>query len=190
MDYCFPGDDKNHMTVLVVLVVEERYTKMKKAVAVPSKGSTGNFATRMVLDLIKECGDERRDIIVKTDQENAIKFLVDDICTARMGARTFVESGPKGSKGSNGIVERAVQSVEQCLRTMKSSLGERMNVKIDVLHPVNSWLCEYTSYMTNRVEVGNDGKTAYERTKGKRAEVAGLEFAEKVMWNYHPGKKM
>ena len=111
MDYCFPGDDKNHMTVLVVV---ERYTKMKKAVAVPSKGSTGNFATKMVLDLIRECGDDNRDIILKTDQENAIKFLVDDICAARAGTRTIAESAQKGSKGSNGIAEQAVQSVVQC----------------------------------------------------------------------------
>jgi hypothetical protein len=44
--------------------------------------------------------------------------------------------------------------------------------------------------MMNRMEVANAGKTAFERRKGKRDEVAGLEFAEKVMWKYHPGKKM
>ncbi len=85
--------------------------------------------------MIKECGDECRDIIWKTDQGNAI-------CTARTGARTIVESVPKGSKGSNTIVDKAVQSVEQCLRTLKSSLDERMKVKIHVMHPVNTWLCE------------------------------------------------
>jgi hypothetical protein len=53
-----------------------------------------------------------------------------------------VESVPKGSKGSNTIVDKAVQSVEQCLRTLKSSLDERMKVKIHVMHPVNAWLCE------------------------------------------------
>ena len=97
MDYCFPGDDKNHMTVLVVV---ERYTKMKKAVAVPSKGATGNFATKMVLDLVRECGDDNRDIILKTDQENAIKFLVDDICTARTGAsKDHCGVGTEGQQG-------------------------------------------------------------------------------------------
>ena len=35
MDYCFPGDEFDR---LIVLVVIERYTKMKKAVVVPSKG--------------------------------------------------------------------------------------------------------------------------------------------------------
>ena len=80
---------------------------------------------------------------MKTDQEPAIKFLVDDVCVNRTGARTIKECARQGSKGSNGIVERAVQSVEQCLRTLKSSLDERMGVNIDVLHPVLTWLCEF-----------------------------------------------
>ena len=33
---------------------------MKKAVVVPSKGSTGRYAARMVIDLIEECGDKDR----------------------------------------------------------------------------------------------------------------------------------
>ena len=31
-------------------------------------------------------------------------------------------------------------------------------------------------YLINRLEVGKDGKTAYERVKGKVASVLGLEF--------------
>ena len=78
MDYCFPGDEFNQR--LTVLVAIERYTKMKKAVVVPSKGSTGSYAARVVIDMINECGDKDQDIILKTDQEPAIKFLVGDIC--------------------------------------------------------------------------------------------------------------
>ena len=57
----------------------ERYTKMKKAVVAPSKGSTGRYATQMILELINECGDKGQYIILKTDQEPAIKFVVDDV---------------------------------------------------------------------------------------------------------------
>ena len=63
MDHCFPGGQK-----LTILVVVERHSKMKKAVVVPSKGSTGRYAARKVLDLIEECGDEDRAIIVKSDR--------------------------------------------------------------------------------------------------------------------------
>ena len=51
-------------------------------------------------------------------------------------------------------------------------------------------MCEFVSYMMNRLEVAADGKTPYERVKGKRVEVLGLEFGEKVLWKHHPGKKM
>ena len=50
MDYCFPGDEFGER--LTVLVVIERYTKMKKAVVVPNKGSTGSYVAKMVLDLV------------------------------------------------------------------------------------------------------------------------------------------
>ena len=49
--------------------------------------------------------------------------------------------------------------MEQCLRTLKSSLDEQMGVNIDVLHPVLTWLCEIVGYMMNRMKVASDGKT-------------------------------
>ena len=70
MDYCFPGDE--HGERLTVLVVVEKYTKMKKAIVVPNKGSTGTYAAKVVLDLMRECGDKDREVIVKTDQEPAL----------------------------------------------------------------------------------------------------------------------
>ena len=145
---------------------------MKQSVVVPSKGSTGMYAARMVLELISECGDKDRDVIVKTDQEPAIKFLVDDVCMARIGARTIRELAPNNSKGSNGVVERVVQSVEQFIRTLKSALDERMAVKIDTFHPVLTWLCEYAGLLLNRL------------VKGKPAQVIGVEFGEKVLWKF------
>ena len=81
------------------MVVIERYSKMKKAIVVPNKGSTGSYAARMVVDMINEVGDRDRDIITKADQEPAIRFLVDDVCANRTGARTIREEAPKASKG-------------------------------------------------------------------------------------------
>ena len=169
LDYCFPGDEMGQR--LTILVAVERYSRMKKVVVVPSKGSTGMYAARMVLQLISECGDKDRDVIVKTDQEPAIKFFVDDVCMARSRARTIRELAPKNSKWSNGVVERAVQSVEQFVRTLKSALDERMAVKIGIFHLVLTWLC--AGLLLNRLEVSSDGKTSCERVKGKPAQVIG-----------------
>ena len=81
MDYAFLGDEEgNKLTTLVII---EKHSKMKKFVVVPAKGSTGRFAARKVLDLLQECGDKNSTVIVKSDQEPAIKVLVDDVCMAR-----------------------------------------------------------------------------------------------------------
>ena len=92
VDSSFPGDEMGQR--LTLLVVVERHTKMEKAIVVPSKGSTERYAARQVLDLIEECRDK--------DQTIILKFLVDDVCMARTGAKTIVDRAPVVSKGSNG----------------------------------------------------------------------------------------
>ena len=47
-------------------------------------------------------------------------------------------------------------------------------------------MVEYASFLLNRFEVSADGKTAYERNKGKRAKVMGLEFGELLLWKRKP----
>jgi hypothetical protein len=41
---------------------------------------------------------------------------------------------------------------------------------------------EWAALVLNRYEVGKDGKTPYERCKGKKATTMGLEFGEAVLW--------
>ena len=72
------------------------------------------------------------------------------------------------------------------MRTMRSALEARLGVKWDYDHAVWAWMAEYASYLLNRFEVGHDGKTSYERCKGKRAKVLGLEFGESVWWKRRP----
>ena len=38
------------------------------------------------------------------------------------------------------------------------------------------WLIEYASVLLNRFEVGRDGRSAYERSKGKVSKFIGVEF--------------
>ena len=122
-------------------------------------------------------------MVLKSDQEPAIKFLLDDVCMARTGARTILEHAPVRSKGSNGVVERAVQTVEQYFRTLKSQLDERFGVRIDSKHPVLIWLCNYSMHVLNRLEVSADGKTAYERYKGKRGQCWDWNLAKECCGN-------
>ena len=48
------------------------------------------------------------------------------------------------------------------------------------------WIVEYAAHLLNRFEVGHDGRTAYERSKGKTAKSMGIELGEAVLWKRKP----
>ena len=50
-----------------------------------------------------------------------------------------------------------------------------------------AFIPEYAAYLFNRLHKGTDGKVAYERVKGKRPTVLGVEFGEKVFWKRRLG---
>ena len=163
---------------------------MTMAAVLPGKGSKGKFAADKVVEYIGECGDAAADIIVKTDQEPAIEYLVKDIVLERGPNKTIVECTPVGSKGSNGVVERAVQEIEGQVRVMKLALEDRIGRKIDPEAKVVTFMAEYAAYLVNRLLVGKDGKTQYERCRGKSSTVLGLEFGEKLFYKKKIGNKM
>ena len=183
MDFCFMGDESGGET-MVILVARERSSRMMLASAVPSK-STGNFIARRIVAFMREIGCEQGDVTVRTDQEPAIKAIVTEVGKVRAaagGGKMMVEASPVKQSQSNGLVERAIKSEEAMTRVMRSALEERWGVKLAAMHPVFAWMAEYAAVLLNRFEVGRDGKTAFERCKGKKAKVRGVEFGEAVLW--------
>ena len=63
-----------------------------------------------------------------------------------------------------------------------SALQGRPGVEIPVEHPIICYAVDYAATLLNRFEVSSDGKTAYERSKGKKATTLGIEFGEAVLW--------
>ena len=80
--------------------------------------------------------------------------------------------------------------VEGHLRAILLALEGRLGRQLDPEEPIVSFMPEYTAYVLNRLEVGKDGKTPYERARGKRATVVGLEFGEKLLWRRRKEAKM
>ena len=193
LDYCFPSGagikprnlhEKAAVVTggMTVLVMRDRDTKMMLATVVPRKGTKGEFAARRSAAFCSEVGYSGASMIMRSDQEPAIVALVGDIALRRAPAKTIIEQSPVGSSQSNGIVERAIQSYEGLLRTLRGNLEERWDAVIPDGHAVWSWMSEYCAFLLNRFEVSADGKTAYERMKGKKAKQQGLEFAEGVLF--------
>ena len=80
-DYGFPGDEFGFE--FVVLGGKERQTGMRFATAVLTKGASGNFSSDKALQFMEELGDKASKIILETDQQPRIKYLVNDIIEGR-----------------------------------------------------------------------------------------------------------
>eukprot|EP00973_Karenia_brevis_P061864 8603686-Karenia_brevis.AAC.1 len=66
------------------------------------------------------------DILMKSDTEESMKLLARSRQEERREGKTVVEEAAKKVKGSNGVVERAVQEIEGRTRSILLSLEERM----------------------------------------------------------------
>ncbi len=171
---------------MIILVARERATKMTAATVVPNKGATDAFAARRTGAFIRELGYEFAAIAIKSGQEPAIQSLVEDVRRARGNVKTMVEQSPVGESASNGVVERAIQTVQGLLRTSKTALEEIWKGKIPDDHPVVPWMVEHAAVIMNKCEIGNDGKTAHERMKGNKGRLLGIEFGEGVLFRRKP----
>ena len=137
-DFAFLGKEGQPGKLLPVLVVKERLTGMVMASAVPTK-STGTFITRRTMAYLKEIGCEFGDLIAKSDQEPAVMVVVSDVGKLRSalgGGKYITENSPVGSHPSNGVVERAIQTVTAQARVMLDALETGWALEIPYAHPI------------------------------------------------------
>ena len=79
-------------------------------------------------------------------------------------------------------MEREVQEIEGQVRVLFMGFQERLKRKVDARERIVAFIPEYAAYLLNRLQSGWDGKVAYERIRGKKPSVMGLDFGEKVLF--------
>ena len=104
-------------------------------------------------------------IILKSDQENGILDVLNDVCKQweqeNDSAVSLVESSPKGESKSNGITESAVQDLEG-VRTHKLDLKVELKSTVRIGHRCIAWLLKNVADII-KVKIGQDGRTAKRR---------------------------
>ena len=75
-------------------------------------------------------------ILIKSDPGPAVKRLVKDLVEARAEGKSVVEESPVGSSGSNGVVERTVQAVEEQIRVILLALEARLGRMVAANEPI------------------------------------------------------
>ena len=133
--------------------------------------------------------DSEATIIVKSDQENAIEYVVKEVSDERPEGKTIPEESPKKSSGSNGVAEKAAEDIEDLIRRIFLGLQERLGRTIDARERIVAFIPQYAAYLYNRLHKGDDGKVPYERCRGKHPTVMGAEFGEKILYKIPKGAK-
>ena len=175
VDYCFMGS-KGDATTRCIVVAKDYEHKCVMASVVLVKGLSHELPAKRIVAFIRELGLEGQDLVLRSDQEPALQDLLAEVGKRQTPAKTFYGVSPVGSSASNGVAERGVQTVEGQVRVLKDAL----ETEILSNHNILAWLVEFAGTVVNRYEVGRDGKTPYERLRGKQSRLIGLEFGEKV----------
>ena len=173
------GKEKD-IGVLPTLVSFERGVKWVSANVVPEKGVEG-YAVQAAGREIDLAGLRR--VVIKSDQEPALKDLLRVVKAERPEAIELQpEESPVGESKSNGEIERAIQTVQGQMRTLKLGLESRYQRKILEDHPIWPWVVMYAALLINLCVVGEDGRTPYERRKGRRFKRELPEIGECIRY--------
>ena len=122
--------------------------------------------------------------MVKSHQKPAVVDLMKGLAKRRTFGATVLEQSKAYDSKSNGRAENAVRRVEEQVRTMKLALEASIGEELDVHHPVFAWLVEHAADILVKCAVGRDGRTPFERIKGKRYHGLMLEFGCSVRVKY------
>ena len=179
-DYAFfrdrAGDKENTVTVLVT---KDRISSGVTADVVPKKGAGDGYAVKQLERNIKKYGNHGK-IVLRSDGEVAIKDLLQRVAAMR-ASQTVLEHTPTGDSRANGRVERAVQQVEKQTRVLKLAVEEELGA-FSVRHPAFTWLVMHAADVYNKFHVGADGRTAYERIRGRAYSGEMYEFGQCMLY--------
>eukprot|EP00438_Fugacium_kawagutii_P000480 Skav216940 [mRNA] locus=scaffold3396:50058:57739:+ [translate_table: standard] len=173
IDYFFFGEDEKGLTHLQC---KDDHSGMYWASSVPAKGADP-FATNFLLGILDETGYKR--VILRSDNEPAVKALKSAV-KAAASCEVVLEESKTGDSQSNGLAESAVKETKRQCRATKSSLEEKMGKEVKDTHPLWSWVARHGDFLMSRYRVGSDGRTPYERLKGRRWKRPMVCFGEKV----------
>ena len=188
-DYCFFGARNRISEAEVeqrgdspVLVMHDGVTKSMFAHLIPAKGvdfPSCEKVVKMIVQDLENLGYNR--VVFRCDNEPSILALPRAVQLAWTGdvvQETSTESDPQ----SNGAAESSVNVVKGHVRSIKPAVESASGVEVPADYDLFMWLVSYATSMHRRFSVGRDGKTAYERSVGRRAVPPFAQFGERIRW--------
>ena len=179
VDYMYmEAEDPGKGVGMPILVSRDRKSKWINAAVVPQKGNCA-YAIKRLSEDIGALGYSR--VVLKSDQEPAIKELKARVKMER-AEDIIMEEAPAYEHRANGEVERAIQTVQGQVRTLKSALEARYRTTMGQDWSVLPWMVRHAGNSISRYLKGADGLTAYRRLKGREFKKEAAEFGEGVWY--------
>jgi len=166
------------------LVLYDEKTKAHASWLMSSKsvveGGPDDWVPKAVADELEAWGYANRKIIVGSDGEPAMVALKEKVIALRK-AETVPEESPVGEHQAN-LAEGAVRRVREQTRTILGVIEGKCGAKVKRDAPVMEWLVRWAGMMISRFQVGEDGKTAHERIRGRKCNTPVAICGEKVLY--------
>ena len=121
-----------------------------------------------------------------SDNENAMKALKlkasEEVKGVEFDLRECPTSTEHENAPANGVAEAAVKEVKRMVRAILSELETKLKIEVGVDHPILAWIARHAAFLMTRFRIGEDGKSAYERTLGRPWRRPTIVFGEQVMF--------
>ena len=188
MDYFYASakDEKAKENPLLVVINEESGEKYARAVG--NKGlENKEIAEWLIKDLSEEmktwghAGGVGGKVILKCGGEKAMVALRDALGRFHCGT-VIPEQSAKGESQSNGRAEDAAKLVREFMRVLKEQVEGEAKIKIDGDETITLWMIRWAAMLCSRFLVGQDGRTGFERRRGRTCRIPVIPFAEYVWY--------
>ena len=95
--------------------------------------------------------------------------------------QTLVERGARDDGQSNGRTERAIRTVEEQARLIKLDFEKRAGAGVSPTSSLFGWILRHGVDVHNKRQPGFDGRTAFERLRGRPYKGEVLPFGAPVL---------
>ena len=163
-----------------VLVCRDQKSGALFAGVANSKGAEDAYSTAFALEGLKFCGHP--DVMIVSDTERSIRSVA-DLLVRRYPKKATAQPTRKGDSQANGAAERAVLELGNQVRTLKIAFEARYpEAKVTEDSLIFAWMVRHAGWLVARYGVKQDGRTAYERLRGRTYKGEVAECGEVVLY--------
>ena len=161
------------------IVVKCHKTKRFWASVLPGKGADA-FAVAWLGGVLDDAGFNK--VILKSDGEPSLVSLKQKVKEIKTHIEVHLVETPVEDHQANGFIEVGVREIKRQCRALLSDLEFKLEKKVDPGHPLLVWLPRHAAFLLTRYRVGTDGKTAFERTYGRKWRIPLVRFGESILY--------